>query len=180
LLFDSGCHKDEMMDNVRCGNWMSWGKGKEKRDRCFIMRLCISIRASGAEASNKAASLHLGWRRILSRCSAGLSYFCVCSTYSSCTSGSWAVGFTPILGKCWKADKIEPREHKCPYSSDGCTPTLLCSPWAPHLAEHQTTGILCWNQVSPACNSSVTGLYTWGCGHPSWVPDLGAEKAGLS
>lgn len=38
LLSHSRCHEDEMMDNVRCGNWMSWGKRKEKRDRCFIMR----------------------------------------------------------------------------------------------------------------------------------------------
>ena len=44
------CHKDEMMDNVRCGNWMSWGKGKEGKDRCFIMRFRISVWASRAEA----------------------------------------------------------------------------------------------------------------------------------
>lgn len=55
LLFDSHCHKDEMMDNVRSGNWMSWGKGEEGRDRCFIMRcfhLCSVLRA---EASKEAA-----------------------------------------------------------------------------------------------------------------------------
>lgn len=77
LLFDSGCHKDEMMDNVRCGNWMSWGKEKERRDRCFIMRLLISIWASGAEASNAQPAdpaPRIGGDP--SGCSAGLSYFC--------------------------------------------------------------------------------------------------------
>ena len=29
LLSESCCHRDAMMDNVRCGNWMCWGKGKE-------------------------------------------------------------------------------------------------------------------------------------------------------
>lgn len=77
LLFDSGCHKDEMMDNVRCGNWMSWGKEKERGDRCFIMRLLISIWASRAGASNAQPSDHaprIG--RDPSGCSARLSYFC--------------------------------------------------------------------------------------------------------
>lgn len=76
LLFDSGCHKDEMTDNVSCGNWMSWGKEKERRDRCFIMRFLISIWASGAEASSAQPSDHAP--RIgsdLCRRSAGLSYF---------------------------------------------------------------------------------------------------------
>lgn len=77
LLFDSGCHKDEMMDNVRCGNWMSWGKEKERRDRCFIMRLLISIWAFRAGASNTQPPDHaprIG--RDPSGCSASLSYFC--------------------------------------------------------------------------------------------------------
>lgn len=61
LLFDSCCHKDEMMDNVRCGNWMSWGKGGVVKDRCFIMRFWISVWVSRAGAWNEAAFGQWGW-----------------------------------------------------------------------------------------------------------------------
>lgn len=27
-----------MMDHIRHGNWMSWGKGRAGKDRCFMMR----------------------------------------------------------------------------------------------------------------------------------------------
>lgn len=50
LLFDSCCHKDEMMDNVRCGNWMSWGEGKGKGRQMFhdeILNLDLGLQSRG-------------------------------------------------------------------------------------------------------------------------------------
>lgn len=115
LLTHSCCRKDEMMDNVRCGNWMSCGKGKERRDRCFIMRCASPFGPPEQRPKAKPLSAGRAGESLLVHCRPGLLQ-CLCSLILLVLLCLRQLGFPPISCKCCKANKIDPGKLDGPGS----------------------------------------------------------------
>lgn len=142
LLFDSCCHKDEMMDNVRRCNWMSWGKGKERKDRCFMMRF-------GPPEPRPRKKPHLG-----NKVEEGpiLTFLYLCFTEPSCTLCLGQLDLMPIDDKCQRANKMEHRNLDHPESSDcGISPPYGASGHAAWLNDHSQTVSCCLGKSGPSC-----------------------------